>query len=356
MEKREGLITVVFFIVFIGLALLTLWVIKPYIQAILAAMVLAYVFHPVYTWLVSKTGQRTLSALLICVVIIAIFFVPMAFAIDSAAGEARFVYLRTLQVLKTGNFMDGPCAPADSTICVMFEKVGGFFSSPEVQLYAQDALGKATTFIITTVTNLLLALPSIIVNVLITIFAVFYLLKDGPMMVKRFQTLLPVSKKHQAHIIKKLGETTHALVYGSLIIALLQGILGGIGLWVVGVHSPILWGAVMAVFALIPVGTGIVWGPVSVYMILAGISQGDAFMTYKGVGLLLYGIFIVSTIDNILKPKIIGNRTGIHPVLVLVGVLGGLAAFGPVGFVIGPLVIALLKSIIDIYETETRHI
>jgi predicted PurR-regulated permease PerM len=311
----------------------------------------------VYWWLYVRTGKRAICALLVCLLIFMILFVPLSLAVQNAANEARFVYVRALQVIKTGNIMDSPCLPAGSAVCNAFDSVGKFMTDPQVQLYAQDAVSKSTNFIITKVTDTLLRLPAILINVLIMFFATFYLLIDGPLLAQRFKRLLPVAKKHQDHITAKLGEVTYALVYGSLVIAVLQGVLGGLAFWAVGVHSPIIWGCVMAVFALIPfLGTGIIWGPAAIYMVLAGASQGDSILLYKGIGLFLFGLLFISTIDNILKPRIIGNRTGIHPVLVLVGVLGGLAAFGIVGFVIGPLIIAVFKSVISIYETEIKHI
>ena len=354
--KKEGLITVVFFIVFISLAALTLYIIQGYINALLAAAVLAYIFHPVYAWLSKKTGLKSLSSLLVCVLILVVLLVPVIFVVDNAANEARFAYIRTMQIITTGKIIDGDCVPAGSATCQLLSDVGAYVSEPQVQVYLQDALSKTTNFVITKVTDMLLALPSVLLNVLIVFFATYYLLKEGPAIVHWFKNLLPVGRKHKEHIIRQLGDVTYGLVYGSLVVAIIEGVLGGIAFWLVGISSPVLWGAMMAILAVIPfVGAGIIWAPAGIYLLFIGLTQGNTVLIAKGMGLLIFGLLFISTIDTIIKPRIIGDRTGINPVLVLVGVLGGLATFGIVGFIIGPLIIAVLKSIITIYETEVSH-
>jgi predicted PurR-regulated permease PerM len=109
----------------------------------------------------------------------------------------------------------------------------------------------------------------------------------------------------------------------------------------------------MAILALVPLfGTAFVWLPASIYLLVLGAAEADQTMVWRGIGLIIWGALVVSSIDNILKPKIIGDRAGIHPGLILVGALGGLATIGFIGFVIGPLILGLLKTFIDIYEKE----
>lgn len=355
--KKEDLIRLVFIGLLLGLLVLSFFIVRPYIEAILAAGVLAYVFHPLQHWLVRKSNAPSISALLVSVVIVIVLVTPIVFVVDNAAGEARFAYVRATQVIETGQLTEGDCTPTESFICRGLNKTGEFIKDPENKIYLLDALGKSAGFVITRASSVLLALPSIALNLFIVFFTTFYLLRDGHALIEKLKRLLPVNKKHQDHITEQLGEATYALVYGSLIIAIIQGALGAVGLWIAGIGSPILWGVVMAILALVPfLGTALIWGPAGAYLIISGVNTGETMLIYKGVGLLIYGALIVASADNILKPKIIGDRAGIHPVLVIVGVMGGLATFGIVGFVIGPLVIALLQSMLAIYETETRHL
>lgn len=354
--KKEGMASWVFLMLFFGLAALAFWIVSGFVTAMLGGAIMAYIFHPVYRWLVGKTRQETLSALLITCLAVMLAIVPVAFVVGNAADEARLVYIRTLQIVNTGQLLPGECLPAASTLCTAYARAGAFISDPDVQVYVQDAVSKGSTFVITKVTGMLLALPSILLRALIALFTMYYLLKEGPDLVRKVQGLLPVSKRHEAHIINKLGEVTHAVIFGSIVVAVVQGFLGGIGFWAVGIRSPVIWGAIMSIFAVIPfLGTGVIWGPAGIMLLLEGVTGGDPSSTYKGIGLLVYGLLLVSTIDNVIKPRIIGDRAGLHPVMVLVGVLGGLATIGLVGFVIGPLVLALLFSTLRIYQEEIGH-
>ena len=148
---------------------------------------------------------------------------------------------------------------------------------------------------------------------------------------------------------------TSAVIYGSLIIAIIQGMLGGIGFWVVGLPSPLIWAIVMIFAALIPyIGSSIIWFPAALILIFSGYVDSEPILIIKGAGLILYGTFIIGLIDNILKPKIIGDKGGLHPVLVLLGVIGGLNLLGFIGIIIGPIILAMLVTFIKIYEEEKR--
>ena len=164
---------------------------------------------------------------------------------------------------------------------------------------------------------------------------------------------MPLKSKYRKHVFKKLNDMAYAVIYGSIIIAIIQGALGGIGFLMFGLPSPILWGIVMMFASLIPyVGSSLIWLPASLILIFSGYVNSDSTLMVKGILFILYGVFIIGTIDNILKPKIIGDKGGLHPVLVLLGVVGGLNLLGFIGVIIGPIVLAMLVTFIGIYEEE----
>ena len=147
----------------------------------------------------------------------------------------------------------------------------------------------------------------------------------------------------------------YAVIYGSIIIAIIQGTLGGIGFAIFGVPSPLLWGVVMIFASLIPyIGSSIIWFPAALMLIFNGYFNSEINPIIKGILLILYGILIVGTADNILKPKIIGDKGGLHPVLVLLGVVGGLSFLGFIGMFVGPIILAMLVVFIKIYEEEKQ--
>ncbi|MBN1157727.1 AI-2E family transporter, partial [Candidatus Woesearchaeota archaeon] len=199
----------------------------------------------------------------------------------------------------------------------------------------------------------LLSIPGRILDTFIALFTMFFLLIEGESLVKQFWSIALFKEKHRDLIMKKLGEVSFAVVYGSIVVSLVQGVVAGIGYFIFGLKSPIVWGALTAVAALVPiVGTALVWVPVSVSHALLGLISQDMARFWNGLGLFVYSMIVVSNTDNLIKPKIIGSRSNVHPVVVLVGVIGGLKVFGILGFVLGPVVLALCVTIASVCLKE----
>ncbi len=355
--EKDGVFKYFFIALFTLLAMLTFWVAKPFINALLASAVVAYVFHPLYMWLNRRIRRKNISALIVSAFILLLFIGPLLLVVQSAAPDARYVYIRAKQKILTGEIIDVKCpSETESAVCKLQARVQQFVQDPDVKYYLSDVVGKITNFILAKLSDIVLALPSIFLNLFVTFFAVFYLLRDGEAFVEYVKNILPIRKKHRAHIFPQLQSTARAVIYGSLVIAVIQGILGGLGFLLFGIASPLLWGMMMALFALVPfIGTAIIWLPAAILLIAAGSAESNPATIWKGIGLLLYGFFVISGIDNVLKPVLIGDRSGVHPVLILIGVLGGLTVFGIVGFIIGPLVLALFKVLLDIYVHESQE-
>jgi len=351
---KDGVFKYFFIVLFIAISALAFWVAKPFINALLMSAVVAYVFYPVYNKLERLIKYKNLRAAIVSAFILLLFIGPLFLVIEAAAPDARYVFVRAKQKILTGEVLDVSCPVGkETTLCKISNRIQLFAQDPEVRYYLGDVVSKVTNFVIAKISGIVFALPIIMLNLFVTFFAVFYLLKDGTALIDKIKRLLPIRVKHREHIFDKLRDTAHAVVYGSLVIAIIQGALGGLGFWMFSVSSPLLWGFMMALFALVPfVGTAVIWLPAAIVMIATGSSEGDPVLTWKGIGLLLYGFFIISGIDNILKPMLIGGRAGVHPVLILIGVLGGLAVFGVAGFIIGPLVLAVFKVFLDIYQRE----
>jgi predicted PurR-regulated permease PerM len=343
---------------FVGLFALTAYLcfllVNPLLESILASFVLAYTFYPVYQWLLRRIKSPIGSSLIISFILILLLLIPTFFIADNIITDARVGYLVIKQKLATGNIFGVACPEGSTNLaCKITGPLKTILADPQVNVYLQESISKGATYVLTKLSDFLLSLPQVILQLSVTFFLTFYLFIDGEAMIAHGRRLIPLSPKHQSHIMQKLKDVTFAVVYGSLIVAVIQGALGGIGFWIFGVGSPLVWGIVMALFALLPVvGTAAIWLPAAIYLLVVGASEGNTIMVWNGIGLLLWGALLVSTIDNLIKPKIIGDRAGIHPGLILIGALGGLAVFGFIGFVIGPLLLGLLKTLIEIYEKE----
>jgi predicted PurR-regulated permease PerM len=185
----------------------------------------------------------------------------------------------------------------------------------------------------------------------------YYMFVDGRSMFVALKDSLPLRDDHSERIFRHFNDVIYATIYGAIVLAVVQGLMATIGYFIFGVSSPVIFGLLTIIAAFIPfVGAAIVWFPVSVSMIVTGLLAGDNSGLGRGVGLAVFGVLFVSTIDNVLRPKIVGDRARIHPLVVLLGVFGGLALFGFVGIMIGPLLLTLFIAALKIYEQEKRHI
>lgn len=290
-------------------------------------------------------------------VIVLLLTVPFLSIVGIISKEAYGTYASLSQQNLGTNFMKIVCADESAWACRSVRSFVGFLPKDNLDYYLQVTIEKITGFIIKNVSGVLASIPSFLLNFFVMIFVVYYLLKDGDVIAKRIRNILPLKESHKQHVFDRFHHITYAMFYGNITIAIIQGILGSIGFMIFGVPSPVLWGFVMVLFALIPYfGTAIVWLPAALNLIFSGYLQGDSSLTTRGIFLIAYGVIVISSIDNILKPKLIGAKANVHPVLVLIGVLGGLNLFGFVGLFLGPMMLALLMTFIDIYEEEKAEL
>ncbi|HLD06628.1 MAG TPA: AI-2E family transporter [Candidatus Nanoarchaeia archaeon] len=350
MDKK----TMFFAAITLILAYLVFLIVSPYLKAILMSMLLAYIFYPIYCWLERRTGKKNLSAILTSLAIILLLTIPTLFLVNAAAQEANISFLRMKQIIATGNIFDADCTPESTdSLCTTTSLLRQAFTNPEVRIYLEEAVRRMTAVVISGASHAVASLPSFIIQVLIIVFLTFYFFKDGERLILGMKRLLPLKESHQDHVITLFKDTTYAVVYGSIVVALIQGILALVGYLAVGVNAPILWALITAIVALIPfLGTALVWVPISLHFLITGLVSGNTGDIGRGIGLLLYGALIVGTIDNFLKPRLIARKANIHPAVILIGVFGGLAAFGLLGALFGPVLISLFVTFLRIYKEE----
>lgn len=343
-----------FVLMFVLIVYLAYIIIKPFLIAIIISAVLAYIFYPLYEKLNNKIKKKNFSALIVSIFIIILIAIPTFFTVGAIAKESQVVYIRAKQVFVTGDIFSIGCSAEEHGVaCSISNWMRDLIQNPSIRYNLEDSLRKTTGYITEVASDFVLSIPSIILNIFVTFFTLFYFFRDGDKLVRRIRHLLPVKKKYQKKIMREFDEASYGIIYGSLIVALMQGAVGAVGFFLFGVNSPIIWGIIMAIFALVPfLGTALVWVPFSAVLLVQGFGTDSQSLILKGIGLILYGALVISTIDNLAKPLIIGKKGKIHPVLVLVGVLGGILVFGFIGFIIGPLIIAISMTFLSIYENE----
>lgn len=319
---------------FILIVVLSLFLIRSYITTIVSATLLSYIFYPLFKKLRAILRSENVAAFITIIIIVVIIIIPLLFAANALINqsieffrEIRDVDLTSLETMAASLFKE------NIEVEEQFKEILNNFSL---------SVAKATS-------DFVVSLPRRILQFFVMLFVMFYLFKEGPIMVEQVQQHIPLKESHKRHLTRKFSSVIYASLYGLVLTAFVQGAIGALGLWIFDVPSPLLWGLVMVILSMLPfLGAAFVWFPAALYKIFTS-------DTFNGFGLLLYGIFIVSTIDNIIRPKIVGVKGKIHPILVLLGVLGGLRVFGFLGIIIGPLILAILTVFLDLYILDRTN-
>ncbi len=322
-----------------GTFVLVFSIFRPFLFALILATAFAVVFQPLHKKMVGYARQRQgMAALLTTIVIVACILVPIIFLGIQIFQEAE----RSYSYLTDGNEKDYIL----DVIRGLVDNLRGKFPfmrdfSIDVDQYLKQGVG----WLLQNIGSIFSNLAKIIVSSFIFLFALYYLLKDGIRLRKSIITLSPLEADDNEAIIQKLEGTMASVIKGSLLIALVQGVLTAVGFTIFGVPNAFLWGSVAVIAALIPgIGTSLVLVPAIIFLFLSG-------GTFSAIGLIVWGIGAVGLIDNLLAPRLIGRGMQLHPFLVLLSVLGGIGFFGPLGFLFGPLVLSLFFALIDIYSS-----
>lgn len=285
------------------------------------------------------------------ILVILVITVPLIFAVNAISREAYVFYITAKQKISTGELVAAECY--SGKICSFSNYIKNSLANPKIKFYLENILKKTTEYITGKISDIPQRLAIIGLNIFIVIFIMFYLFRDGEKAVRIARDIIPIRKEHKEKIMTQFNDTIYAVIYGSIITALIQGAIGALGFFVFGIPSPLLWGGVMVIAALVPfIGTPIIWLPAGLLQVINGYVTGNALVVGKGIGLIVYGALIISSIDNLVKPKIIGERANVHPTLILLGVLGGIHLFGVVGFILGPLILSLAFAFLKLYRQE----
>lgn len=339
-----------FFTAFGITAALAFFIFKPYISTLVLAGAFAIIFYPLYRRLnhLFKHKIPGVAAGLTVFAAAIILFVPAGLVGTQVFKEVSIMYQRVSEAQSSEH---DPLPEIIQGGGPLVEKARQRLSS--TLLYALENIDKgakeAFGWALSNAGDFSKQLAEFGVKTFIWLFAFYYLLRDGSRLRKMLISLSPLSDKYDKELADRIILSVKSVVGGSLIVALCQGAAAGIGMWFLGVPTPALWGAVATITSLIPaVGTGLVLLPAAAYLFLFS-------STWSAVGLVVWALTVVNLIDNILRPKLIERDTKVHPLLILLSVLGGLVFMGPVGFLIGPIVVSILAEFLEIYNKMVLH-
>ena len=352
--KREHIFLI--FILFLTVVSIYLLyqILLPFLSSIVWGILLAMVFYPIFQRLQRILKKReVISALAMTLLVFIVIVLPFTLLLASLAGEVVGIYHRAEEIIRTGQFQ----AYLEKAKEVPVLKWVLAKLSEHIDLSRMDPLPlvlnnfkQISNFIFTQTTILLKGLSTFAVGFFFMLLSLYYFFKDGSHLFERLKEFVPLPSKERDLLIQRIKEMIHATIYGGILIAIIQGFLGGLSFWALGLPSPIFWGTAMALLSFIPIGgTAFIWGPAGILLLIGG-------AILKGVILLGVGVFVISMVDNLLRPFFISSRTKIHPLLLLFAVLGGVQAFGLIGLVAGPLVVTLFLALIEIYIQGTNRV
>lgn len=329
-------------LVYLGLFLIALifgvMLLWPFLIVMIVSAALAVVFYPIHAWLVHRVtkGNKWLAATLTILIFLIIICVPVSLIGTSVFHQAQSIYTEVSDPQTSVRLF----GRIDSAVERYF---------PWTSFSVEQKAGT----IVESITNRLGDIVSFVIEVLFSLFllvmAMFYFLKDGPRWRAAIVRGSPLSDESTMKILSKLAQAIDGVIKGYLLIALLQGILLGLGLWVFGVPNPALWGLLAGIASLIPsIGTALVSVPAVIFLFSTG-------NTPEAIGLAAWAALLVGMIDNVVSPIFVGRRIDIHPMFILFAVLGGIALMGPAGILIGPLIVSFIYALTSVYSSEMKE-
>lgn len=324
--------------------LLFFYLLEPFFSAVFWACVVGILFYPLHLRLLNRWGRPNLAALATLVVCMVVAIVPVLFLMGSFFQEGAAFYQRIESgEINPGQYVDRirqgfPQMQAMlEGLHIDLNAIKGQLSTAAVklsQMLAQNAvsIGQNTM--------------QFFISLGIMLYLAFFLLRDGSSLVALLIRALPLGDAREKTLFTKFAEVTRATIKGNLVVAIVQGSLGGLIFWFLDIQAPLLWGVVMTVLSLIPVvGAGLIWVPVAVYLFAIG-SWG------QGLVLVIFGVAVIGLVDNVLRPVLVGRDTKLPDYVVLLSTLGGFALFGLNGFVLGPLIAVLFVAFWQIFILE----
>lgn len=316
------------------LIVLSFFLLKPILLSIIVGIILAFIFNPVYNWIFKITKLQNLSAGLICVLLILLIFLPLWFFTPIFIEQSFEVYLASQQM----DFV----TPLKNIFPSLFASEE---FSAEIGSVLYSFVTKMTNSLVNLLSQLILNFPTIFLQLIVTFFTFFFVLRDKDIIVSYLQSILPFSKDIEKKLFESSKGITSSVIYGQVIIGMIQGLIVGSGLFIFNIPNALFLTLLASLAGIFPIiGTTIVWLPIVIYLFIKG-------STFSAIGITMFGI-TSNVIDNVIRPAFVSKKTRMHPLLVLIGMIGGLFLFGILGFIIGPLIIAYVLIILEIYRLK----
>ena len=319
------------------------WILWPFYGAVFWGVVMAILFSPLFRRFVRAFNQRrTLAALATLLVFLVIVILPMTLITAMLVKEGNGLYLRIQSgELNFGTYFGQIVAALPDWVTHLLDRFG-LGNLRDLQAKLTTGLAQGSQMLATQALNIGQNTFDFVVSFFIMLYLMFFLVRDGASLSRRMRDSIPLDANTKRQLFTKFTTVVRATVKGNVLMAVAQGVLGGLAFWFLGIHATVLWAVLMAFLSLLPaVGAAMVWVPVAVYFLVTG-------AVWEGVGLTVYGVLVIGMVDNVLRPVLVGKDTKMPDYVVLISTIGGIGVFGLNGFVIGPVIAAMFMAVWDI--------
>lgn len=337
----------IFLLLVAAISLAFAWILWPLAGAILWGTIIAILFTPLHKRLAGALRQRrNLAALATVAIIVVMVILPTTLIATLLLQEASGVYERVLTgELNFGRYFQQALDALPAWVTHLLERAG-LTNFDAIQERLSAGFLRGSQFLATQALTIGHSTLDFFVSLFVMIYLVFFLLRDGDELNKQIKAAIPLRPEQQSALLSKFTVVIRATVKGNIVVALLQGALGGLIFWFLDIRAPVLWAVVMAFLSLLPaVGAALIWLPVALYFLATG-------AVWQGVVLIAYGMLVIGLVDNILRPLLVGKDTKMPDYIVLISTLGGMAIFGLNGFVIGPVIAAMFMAVWTIFSAS----
>ena len=332
----------------IGVVILFLVMIRMFLIPIVLSTVITTLFSPLYKIILRRVrNRRSLAAFISCAILLVALLIPLFFIGQVVAVEATQFYNSLNSKLQ--EWLSG----GQTGVILRLQQYPWFqrlsLGQIDWQQTTRDLFGKIGTFAAFLISKTSGGAIYFLAYVFITLFICFYFFRDGEKLLTRVRYLIPLDEEYIDALIHRFVAVSRATIKGIAVIGFIQSAIGAITLWIFGVHAPLLWFFVMLILSFIPaVGAWLVMHPAAIIQVLLG-------HYWRGLGIFLVTILIISSIDNVIRPRLVGQFSGLHDLIIFFAALGGLSMFGPLGVLVGPIVAAFFVTLLEIYSDEFRH-
>lgn len=316
----------------LALIVLTFLLLKPLLLSIILGILLAFIFNPVYNLFYNATKMKNLSSGLVCIILISLIIIPIWFLTPILLDQSFKLFKSSQEIDFVRIFQENfPSLFISSDIS---SEMGAMFKSLITSL---------TSNLMNYISNFILNFPILFLQSTVVFFTLFYFLRDKEEFKDYMDSLLPFPKEIKKRLFESTNRITYSILYGQVLIGIIQGLIVGIGFFIFNVPNSLLLTFFAAIAGILPViGTPLIWIPISIYLFISG-------DMVPFIGVTIFGL-ISSSIDNLLRPIIISRRTKLNSLSILIGMIGGLFLFGTLGFILGPLIMAYFLTILDVYR------